>query len=196
MNTDITSKLSLNEMLRIFIPGIYLTMMFDILLWSKFPIVYNIEIGDTYKTIIFILLCLINGLLISSLDMPKKLWFFKNSLPLNRISIELKKNANNAKNRNLYFQFYDRDLSNEFKIKTEINNGYFLLCANLAIIAFGFAVIDFLINFEGNVLLYINIIISILSLLTSISLFKNKVIDNLNRQTEKFKESHEYKTLN
>ncbi|MBK8405862.1 MAG: hypothetical protein IPN15_14400 [Saprospiraceae bacterium] len=115
MNTDFTNKLSLNEILRIFIPGLYLTMMMDILFSQDFITRYNFEIEDSYKTIIFIIICVLTGLTISSLDIPK-LYFFNNKIPINQLKKDLPK-IDKVENINLYFQFYDKNISFEFKIK-------------------------------------------------------------------------------
>ncbi|MBL7823169.1 MAG: hypothetical protein JNK69_07150 [Saprospiraceae bacterium] len=193
MNTDFTNKLSLNEILRIFIPGLYLTMMMDILFSQHFITRYNFEIEDSYKTVIFIIICILTGLTISSLDIPK-LFFFKNILPINQLKKELPK-INELEYINLYFQFYDKNISSEFKNKTELNNGYYLLCANLSILSFLITIISLIIYLKLNGIIIINSIIFLLSLIASIALFRNKVLENFNRQTNLFRNSEEYKQI-
>ncbi|MBK6352116.1 MAG: hypothetical protein IPF46_01660 [Saprospiraceae bacterium] len=193
MNTDFTNKLSLNEILRIFIPGLYLTMMMDILFSQDFITRYNFEIEDSYKTIIFIIICVLTGLTISSLDIPK-LYFFNNKIPINQLKKDLPK-IDKVENINLYFQFYDKNISFEFKNKTELNNGYYLLCANLSIISFLITTISLIIYQKLNGIIILNLIIFLLSLIASIALFRNKVLENFNRQTNLFRNSEEYKQI-
>jgi len=193
MNTDFTNKLSLNEILRIFIPGLYLTMMMDILFSQDFITRYNFEIEDSYKTIIFIIICVLTGLTISSLDIPK-LYFFNNKIPINQLKKDLPK-IDKLENINLYFQFYDKNISFEFKNKTELNNGYYLLCANLSIISFLITTISLIIYQKLNGIIILNLIIFLLSLIASIVLFRNKVLENFNRQTNLFRNSEEYKQI-
>lgn len=75
--SDLTSKLSLNEFLRIFIPGVYISMLFDIIIVQGINNLPNIILSESYPTIIFIIFSLVSGIFFSSLDLPKRLWFLK-----------------------------------------------------------------------------------------------------------------------
>lgn len=194
MVNDLTGKLSLNEMLRIFIPGIYFTTMVDITITPQLPLKFFISMQDSYHTILFIVFSLINGLLISSLDLPKKLWFFKNALPINQLKNDLS-NSSRVIQEVAYFKFYDREISKEFKTKTELDSGYYHLCTNIAILAAGFVVICLLLYRGINEYVFLNFLFCILSSFSAATLFNNKVLKNFNRQKNQFEKSEEFKYL-
>src|SRR5690606_28996463 len=123
--TDLTSKLSLNEFLRIFIPGVYISMLFDIIIVQGINSLPNLFLSESYFTIIFIVFSLVSGILFSSLDIPKRLWFFKNNIPVNKIYKDTELKSEGLNITNTYFKFYDSEVTPEFKYKTEKDSGFY-----------------------------------------------------------------------
>ncbi len=77
---NINGKFSLRETLQIVIPGLYFIGLL-------YPLISEMEIlviknnNESINLIISSILSLLVGMIIYSLDLPKKLWFFKNHLP-------------------------------------------------------------------------------------------------------------------
>lgn len=87
------------------------------------------------------------------------------------------------------------EISKEFKIKTELDSGYYHLCTNIAIIALFFLLICLFLYRDFNEYVSLNILFIILSTLSAWSLFKNKVLKNFNRQKKQFENSEEFTNL-
>lgn len=118
---DLKNSFSIRETLEIVFPGFY----FMGLLLPLAPYWGNVDLSTdslTNITVYFVLAILI-GIFMYTLDIPKKLWFFKAILPTKIIEDELSENAGKSlksKVANSYFSFYDKNISSEQKSKTDI----------------------------------------------------------------------------
>ncbi len=195
--SDFTSKLSLNEFLRIFIPGLYISILFDLIILQGFISLPIISLSESYFTIFFIIFSLVSGIFLSSLDLPKRLWFFKGNIPVNILFNKTDLKTNRVNITNLYFKFYDsEDVPPEFKYKTEKDSGFYHLCMNLAIVSFLYLIMAIFIYgiLEPKTLLLLGSFI--FSLVTSLTIFYLKVKANFQRQTDMFKKSRFFKNIN
>lgn len=132
---ELINKFSLREILQTFVPGFFigffLFLLFPILLKFKF---IGILINDIF------LICIISsflGILLRSIDIPKRLWCFKNELP----TVKLEKELNKIKIKdiaNAYYKFYDNHEKIAPKVKeiTEKYTNYYHYCINMIIVSF------------------------------------------------------------
>lgn len=193
--TDLTSKLSLNEFLRIFIPGVFISMLFDIIILQGINSLSIIFLSESYSTIIFIIFSLISGMFFSSLDLPKRLWFFKNNIPVNKIYKDTEIKSEGLNITNVYFKFYDTEVTPEFKYKTEKDTGFYHLCMNLAIISVLYLLPSVFIYGFGEPKTFFLIGSFIFTLLSSLTIFYLKVKINFLRQSEMFRNSSFFKEI-
>jgi len=128
---NINGKFSLRETLQIVIPGLYFIGLLYPLI-SDMGIFVIKSSNEAIDLIISSILSLLTGMVIYSLDLPKKLWFFKNNLPTSLIA----KNMGDDKNvHNKYFQFYDDKISDKQKDITEKYTSIYHFSVNIALIS-------------------------------------------------------------
>jgi hypothetical protein len=136
VNSNITSAFTLYEVLRVLLPGFYATVMLkQIALSLDIGIPTGSDSGDGW--IIFVVVSVIVGALLYSIDIPH--WFkkFDYFLPSNMIEREgLLKRSKDLEPRyseNEYFKFYYALPSGD-KFKTDIQAGFFQLFQTMAFV--------------------------------------------------------------
>jgi len=186
---QVTGKFSLRDSLQIILPGIYfvglLKPIFDDL---KFTSITNSS--NEVEVIVLSIFSILTGMLIYSIDIPKRVWFFKKNLPTTLINKNLS-NIDNVHNR--YFQFYDDKISDKQKAITEKYTSIYHFSINIFFASSILLLIYFLVyrlsffNTYGLLIL----IIFIMSILLSLLIFygDRKINYMFKRQYEKFKNS-------
>jgi hypothetical protein len=137
-----------------------------------------------------------------TLDIPKKMWFFKAILPTNLIEKELNGTTNNnlkSKVANSYFAFYDNKISKEQKSKTDTYTSIYHFTVNIFLLSILLLICYIFImpDFYKNYIFYTIILIFSISLFNSIYIIYSpkKIRYMFKRAVEKYKDSDEYKQL-
>lgn len=178
------NKFSLRELLEIVIPGVYFISLLK-------PIVSKIgtpiqNCSENVNLILGFLLSLIVGMIIYAIDIPKKIWFFKNNLPTKLIE----KNKKLSKDiHNKYFDFYDEKITAKQKSITDKYTSIFHFSVNIAVISFILSIVYAFVYCNDFFYSYgiITLIILILSIVLSQRIFfgKRKIKYMFNRQYKK-----------
>lgn len=191
---ELIDKISLREILKSFIPALYL-IIFIVPIFSKFSSLENIDINsfNIYNLLLIVIFTLVIGITISSLDLPKLFPLFKRLLPTEILKKESKGDDNNINIHIKYFDFYDNSITDNDKAITEKYTSYYHFSFNLAVssiillityaIVFGFGMIY---NYGFFILLIL--VLSIICVF--ILLYSDKGIKyRFNRHIESFKKS-------
>lgn len=180
----VNTKFSLRETLQYIIPGIYFIGLTTPILQEFNLVLY---LSDPKLNIIFaVLFALIIGMLIYAIDIPKRLFFFKDNLPI----VLIKKNYTLDVKINDYFDFYDKEISDKQKANIEKYTSIYHFSVNIFLVSFFFSIVylivykcDFLNSYGFPIL-----IMTVLSFCLTFLIFygKNKIKDNFQRQAEKY----------
>lgn len=185
----VTGKFSLRDFLQIIIPGIYfmglLKPIFDDLNFANIS-----NSSNEVDVIILSILSLLSGMIIYSIDIPKKVWFFKKNLPTTLI----KKNLSNIENvHNKYFQFYDDKISDKQKAITEKYTSIYHFAINIVITSLVLTLVYFIIYKSTFLTSYgiITLLVLILSAILAVLIFygDRKIKYMFKRQYDKFTKS-------
>lgn len=181
-------------MLRIFIPGVFFSTNIGFALEAfKIELPLNLD-SSAYNTIYFVILSIILGLFVYSLDIPKRVSFFQRELPTKRIKAK-HPSFDLVKVSNSYFTFYD-NLSTEFKLKNEIYSGFYHFCINLSSISFFVFIASLIIDWcVLSELILANSFIFIVSLATALILYFGRLKFTFQRHLQAYFASEEYKNL-
>ncbi len=192
---NLTSAFSLYEVLRILLPGFYTTIMLKSLIQPFYdnnsPFLESVD-----GWIIFVIVSVIIGGLFYSLDIPR--WFKRlyETLPSNMIekNNDLVKPESESKRfyENEFFKFY-YTVSPDVKFKTEVQTGFFHYFMSIAFIALLFSLIFsfFCADNNNNFCLYriLNVIVFLISLVSAIVMYKQKLKYSWKRNYELFLDS-------
>ncbi len=184
----ISGKFTLNEILRIFIPGVYTVSFFN-LVFQSIPF---LNFKDANTVLLGSIMSILIGSLIYAFDVPRSLFFYKKRLPtflLQQQHPEIKK----SKIHNQFFKFYDT-YSVEARFKLELYVGLYHLMVNLAVASL-FCNSLFLFQSVNTVLVYGNMGITIIALVSTQVLYWKKIKFAFERQLDAFYDSTQYKTL-
>lgn len=184
-----SGKFSLRETLQIVIPGVYFIGLLYPLV-SEVGVFVIKDSTEMTDLIISSILSLLAGMLIYSLDLPKKLWFFNMYLPTTLIT----KNMGNDKSvHNKYFQFYDDKISDKQKDITEKYTSIYHFSVNIAITSLILTIIYLIIYKEVFLNSYglFTLLILIVSILLTYQIFfgDRKIKYMFKRQYDKFIDS-------
>lgn len=195
---NLTSAFSLYEVLRILLPGFYTTIMLKQIVISAFPLKF--EYPDSPDgLLIFIVLSVVVGGLLYSIDVPR--WFksLYETLPSNLIekSKLLDKPAHGDQRyfQNEYFKFY-YELNADTKFKTEIQSGFFHLFMTMAFVNIGFTIAYSLICTNSGLIWeyrMLNALLSVVNILAAFIMYKQKLKYSWKRNFELFRVSLEKK---
>lgn len=130
---ELINKISLREILKSFIPALYLIIFIVPPLKELSPIkIINIESFNIYNLLLLLIFTLIIGIIISSLDLPKLFLPFKRLFPT-EILKEEQKSKNKTDIHIKYFRFYDDVITDTDKAITEKYTNYYHFSFNVAI---------------------------------------------------------------
>lgn len=197
---ELINKFSLREILQTFIPGFFFVIF-------SLPIIPKImDIGIIWDIYDIFLICIISsfcGILLRSIDIPKRLAFFKNELPTKKLEEEFP-NKKKSLVANYYYKFYDNSELMPLKDKeiTEKYTNYYHYCVNMVITSLFLEII-----YTGYILFseetfiqsygFPILLILILSLLSIVYLFwgNRKIKFRFERDLGRFKNSSLYNEL-
>ena len=188
---NLENKFAITETLRIFIPGIYFTFMAGEALKSIFEVTTIVSSNQTINAFFFLLISFLIGIIIYSIDIPKSLQFFIKNLPVKQIENKLNQYANNIDLEVFYFRFYDA-LSTDFKQIHKLYLDIYHLSMNLLLVSLIFIPIALFDSFLFSGVLMINIIIFLLSLISTLLIFNTRIKRQFSRLTNEFLDSPEY----
>jgi len=202
MNNFISS-FSLYEFLRILMPGAYLALNLSQFIKYNFED-YNTILSGTYfnqveATIIFVIVSVILGVFIYSIDNPKLLSRIFKNLPSNIIK-DRHKDADSIAVMNSYFSFYDT-MPDAAKMKTEQQSGFLHLSLDIIyvnIFSLLLILITLLIKNYSVELAAHTVLVSLLLLVSSTSayfIYKKRLKFTYARNVEMYFQSAEYKLL-
>ena len=193
---NVTGAFSIYEVLRILLPGFYITLMLKRIFqhfYDKNSVLLDLVDG----WIIFLIVSVILGGFIYSLDIPR--WFKKlyKTLPSNLIekNKDIVKPESESKRfyENEYFKFYYA-ASPDIKLKTEIQSGFFHYLISMAFISLVFSLVFSFFCSEYYDLYFnriLNVIVFLISLISAIVMYKRKLRHSWKRNYESFVESLE-----
>jgi hypothetical protein len=143
MNNNITSAFTLYEVLRVLIPGFYTTIILKQIAFSLMIIdTKNSDSGDGW--IIFVIVSIVVGGLLYSMDVPrwfKKFYYYLPSNMIERKGLRDKpKDPDPRYSENEYFKFYYALPAGD-KFKTDIQSGFFQLFMTMAFINLIFTIV-------------------------------------------------------
>lgn len=176
------SAFSFNNLLRILIPGIYITLLINDIL-SKFEIYGKVYLeNDNMKIqfyIIFIIFSVLFGGLFFLVDIP---YLFKNcykELPTNKLKSKIPYFFDKEYEfiRKYWLRYY-YTIEKESKIQAEIHSGYFYLFFTLSAISFSVLIIHillFIIFDKSFIFIFLNLLIFILSTISFVIILKFKL---------------------
>lgn len=197
---ELKNSFSFRESLEIVFPGLY--FMGLVMPLTPFIGVDNLSKDSITNITIYFILSILIGIFFYTLDIPKKLWFFKSILPTNLIEKELKRNTDeNVRSEvaNSYFSFYDKNISKEQKSKTYIYTSIYHFSINIFILSLILLTLYIFVmpNFYSNYVFYALIFIFIISLFNSVYIIYSpwKIKYMFKRAVDKYKNSDEYKQL-
>lgn len=187
-------KFSIRELLIIIIPGFYATALVAPLLNSFF----SLSVSNNFIiSILYLIFSLSIGFFLYFLDIPKKIPFFKNNLPINILRKEFTE-IDNIKLDGIFYSFFDKEISAEQKIRTNFYTSTFHFSVNICILSF-FITISYALFQKGYFHGYglITALICIINFFNSLGIFycKGKVKYMFKRQLERFKASQEFSKL-
>jgi len=197
---ELKNSFSFRETLEIVFPGLY--FMGLILPLMPFIGVDNLSTESITNITIYLIMSVLIGIFFYTLDIPKKLWFFKSILPTNLIEKELKDNTDKnirSKVANSYFSFYDKNVTKEQKSKTDIYTTIYHFSVNIFILSVILLTLYVILmpDFYSNYIFYTLSFIFIISLFNSFYIiYSPKKIKYMFKRTfDKYKNSDEYKQL-
>ncbi len=163
---ELKNSFPFRETLEILFPGLY--FMGIILPLMPFIGVDNLPTESVTNITIYLILSVLIGIFIYTLDIPKRLWFFKSISPTNLIEKELKDTTDKnvrSKVANSYFSFYDKNVTKEQKGKTDIYTTIYHFSVNIFILSLILLTlyIIFMPDFYSNYIFYTLIFIIIIS---------------------------------
>jgi len=178
---NLISSFSLREELRIFLPGLYTTIMLkNIAFYVIFRRSVNLDQVDGW--VIFVVLSVIFGGLLYSLDIPR--WFRKlySTLPSNLIEQSLGDNKAHDKEKsreieNKYLKFYYK-MDPDVKFTTEIYTGFFHFYMTMSFIGLLFTfVYCIFITCDQLIALYriLNVSVFLVCLVSAFVMYKQKL---------------------
>ena len=180
------SQFTIYEVLRVIIPGFYIITMIEtinsILVDSKI-ILFKITVNTVDTITITIVLTILIGGLIYSLDLPRMFKDHLKYLPTNMIKNELNADFTGPRHRegeNNYYNYY-YSLRADRKVKTEIQSGFYHFFINISFISYFFSIIFlalfislYILNsYNAKALLYfiLNRIILSIGIISAISIY-------------------------
>lgn len=193
---ELIDKISLREILKSFIPALYLIVFIVPALKEFYPLRdIDIESFNIYNLLLLLIFTLIIGITISSLDLPKLFPPFKKLFPT-EILKEEQKSKTKTDIHIKYFKFYDDVITDADKAITEKYTSYYHFSFNLAInsliLLIVYAII-FRCNLIYNYGFFILLTLGLSIVCVSVLLYGNKGIKyRFNRHLKSFKK---YTTL-
>lgn len=186
---NFVSAFSLYEVLRILIPGFYVTLMLEDLI-PRVCLNSKLELEPFGYGILFVILSVLFGGFSYSLDVPR--WFKKcySSLPTNLIEknkvIPVPEGVHKRYVDIEYFKFYYQH-SSDAKYKTEIQSGFFHLFITMAFIS-AVSFLLYLLFCSMNPFLFWNSIVLFFSISSAILLYHRHLKYSWLRNYEEFLE--------
>lgn len=188
---NLTSAFSLYEMLRVLLPGFYSTIML-----KSIYLMYENEgfacFGFTDRLIIFLVISILIGGLLYSMDVPR--WFKRlyKTLPSNMIEknndLTIPEGENKRYFENEFFKFY-YEMDSDVKLKTEIQSGFFHFFVTMCFVGLLFAVSYCLLGMFSRIYseyFFLNIYIFIVSLVSAFIIYMQKLKYSWKRNYELF----------
>ena len=198
---NLKNNFSLRETLEILLPGFFfISFLIPIIAKTSYE---SLTYSSVPNVTSLIILSFTYGIFIYILDVPKKIWFFKNILPTKILEKEFENIQDKdiiKKIHNAYFSFYDTSFSPELKNKTDIYTGIYHFSVNITLSAFLLLIIYLLVFlFEKTIDVHV-FIVSIIFLFSTTNCYfivnsPKKIKYMFSRQVLKFKESDEYRNL-
>ncbi len=184
----------LREVLEILFPGIYVTSFIYLCVNELTTI--NITNNSFINGVIFSLFSILIGLIFYWINLPKKIPFFKNNLPTEKL-IKNHTNITKTKLINAFFKYYDNAISEKQKTKTDTYTALYHFTINIALGSVILLIVYccFCKNYYNHITIIL--IILILSIINALGLFygEKKIKYMFDRQYNSFINSDNYKTL-
>ncbi len=133
---SIMSSFKLYEILRIIIPGFYLTSIFYVILKNCFELDEKCFNNDVISGIIFVVFSIFIGGALYSIDYPRLFRGIVKDLPttlMRKNNPELYRGKTDREVEEEYYIFY-YTLESDSKIKTETQSGFYHLFLNLSLV--------------------------------------------------------------
>jgi len=187
---NLPSSVTLYELFRIVIPGAFLVFNIDWLLrFCPNSPKETFQILDAQLPIGYILLTIVLGVFVHSIDIQKLFACFLHALPTEQLKVKYP--AEQPKEiEKRYFNFYD-ELDGGLKSKNEKYNGLFHLAMNLFLVSGLVTILAFGIVFFNCKILPLflsNLSVALLSMFSSIMIYHFRLKDVYNRITDMFVE--------
>lgn len=175
---DFIGKFSLRELLEIVFPGVYCLAMILPAVEQLCIFKFIEDANSITNTTLFSIGCILIGIIIYSLDIPKKIWFFKRNTPT--YLIEKKESIDSTNSTKKYFDlYYNEKEPKERKELTTKYTGIFHFLINISV-ASAISIIPYLIinkpfyNLVDNYSIFA-LLIGFVSFITAWRFFEQKI---------------------
>lgn len=184
------SAFTIYEVLRIIIPGFYLTSMIYVVLTKCHNICDYCFDNDIILSVVYIVFSIFIGGGLYSIDYPRLFRSLLNDLPTNlmkKYNPELYRGKEDREIEEKYYNFY-YELNNDSKTKTEIQSGFYHLFLSMSLVGLiSFIILAFNCCYSGlNFYLWLNFIFIVLGLIFATLIYKVRLKYSWRRNYHEF----------
>jgi hypothetical protein len=195
------NRFTTREILGLFIPGLY----FSYMIFEKFSTSFSFELNNDTTSFNYLVLFIVSisiGCILYVIDLPKRVWFFTNELPITLIKQKLIKDGKTIDDVNVeifYYNFYDKEVSEKNKSNTDKQTTLYHFSTNMVLCGLIILLIQVISgSFTlDNGLIIVNIAIIIMGVIGLLGLLygKDKMRSYFQRHYTEFIDSEYYTKL-